>query len=1033
MEVLVTDAFGLPDDCLVSIRYGTTRRQAPLESVRSQPFKFPTQLDELSEPLKIDVLKPLVSTRLVLHPHEEQYGIGFDHEEEIAMGLHVRATTGAEPGAKESNGKDSASSAKDYLEQNGLLKYVQSLLHAVIQDKPQDPFAYMIEQLTAAKSKSSACERVLSRPTSAVHRPSGARPASARPTPPRAKPVPEGPPAEEPPIFPTVDQVPEVAQQVPAQAEVEAEDKERAEESQKALQELDRCADIKQGLLQKMTAAAGAGELEAVLTAVGLDHSRTRIQSLLEQSAETGELEAALKRTLEHKDAAAVDKVKTQLRDALLSANESGKLLQVMEGITADGGKANALELQRQLRSSLVDANEAGEALKEMDGMWAKKEADAQEIARLKSRLRAALQATNNTGQMRQVLEGMTTAREADEKEAERIKCQLKQVLLDANKSGKMLQVLQEITTEQEEAEKLHCLLREALQSANESGQMLQALEETTAKKIADAAEAERVQTELRDMLLTANESGRLLNVLQGASFEVPDEEVGRIKGQLRDVLLDANKTGKMEEVLSEMCGAMPPARECDAKDEMVRKLLEATESGQLLTILQEISPQKGPAAAAAGEVAPTRSGSDGQTKAKMRDAMLAAAKSGKLTEVLDELEPKAEEKEAVPAVAVPVAAVPVGPAPSSEVEVLRSNVREKMQESLASGRLEEGLSTLAQKQQKQVEAPTKAEAKAETRVPDELAMLGKKICNVLQEASSSGKLEEALELLKEEQQAVIRSTPEDELEAVRSNLCLVVQDALESGKLESALGEVRKPADVATIQAKFRKLLREALESGTLATRVALLKTKVPAPPSEPPPSEMDMLKSQLRQALQHAAEAGHLAEALATLRGQGQAVDTTQLRALTEAALTGTLDETISSLKDGLAVRSPSEAVDPPPLAGAEGAPPPEASPAADEVAYGTQGMEEKELEALRGRLRGILEVACDQGILEQAVQVAVKKNTEGEAEADSADLQAKLTEMREESKTLYSTVERLKIEKEELERANKDLASRLSAPST
>ena len=50
-----------------------------------------------------------------------------------------------------------------------------------------------------------------------------------------------------------------------------------------------------------------------------------------------------------------------------------------------------------------------------------------------------------------------------------------------------------------------------------------------------------------------------------------------------------------------------------------------------------------------------------------MRDAMLAAAKSGKLTEVLDELEPKAEEKEAVPAVAVPVAAVPVGPAPSSE------------------------------------------------------------------------------------------------------------------------------------------------------------------------------------------------------------------------------------------------------------------------------------------------------------------------------------------------------------------------------
>ena len=87
------------------------------------------------------------------------------------MGLHVMGTPvaqGGETGVKES-AKDSAASAKDYLEQKlgrfftppgresvvhmrkGLLKYVQSLLHAVIQDsrevlglepgqdKPADP------------------------------------------------------------------------------------------------------------------------------------------------------------------------------------------------------------------------------------------------------------------------------------------------------------------------------------------------------------------------------------------------------------------------------------------------------------------------------------------------------------------------------------------------------------------------------------------------------------------------------------------------------------------------------------------------------------------------------------------------------------------------------------------------------------------------------------------------------------------------------------------------------------------------------
>lgn len=195
MEVQVTDTFGLEEDVIVSIRCGSVRRQAPLESVQSHPFKFPPQLEDVSEPLKIDLLKPVASTRLVLHPAEEQYSIGFEQDDSIAMGLHVMAgapeasesTTG---GAKDTGAKDSASSAKDYLEQNGLLKYVQSLLQAIIQDKPEDPFSYMIEQLSAAQSASIACERAMSRPTSAMRRPAalaGSGPPSARQTPPKQK------------------------------------------------------------------------------------------------------------------------------------------------------------------------------------------------------------------------------------------------------------------------------------------------------------------------------------------------------------------------------------------------------------------------------------------------------------------------------------------------------------------------------------------------------------------------------------------------------------------------------------------------------------------------------------------------------------------------------------------------------------------------------------------------------------------------------------------------------------------------------
>lgn len=61
------------------------------------------------------------------------------------VGLKMMAAASEEEEVPvESVSKDAASSAKDYLEQHGLLKYVQSLLHAVIQVKPTDPYAYMI-------------------------------------------------------------------------------------------------------------------------------------------------------------------------------------------------------------------------------------------------------------------------------------------------------------------------------------------------------------------------------------------------------------------------------------------------------------------------------------------------------------------------------------------------------------------------------------------------------------------------------------------------------------------------------------------------------------------------------------------------------------------------------------------------------------------------------------------------------------------------------------------------------------------------
>ncbi|CAE7360831.1 cspA [Symbiodinium sp. CCMP2592] len=149
MEVLVSAHPGISDDCIVSVRCGSTRRQAPLDIARCQALKFPSNLETLNEPLKIDVLKPVASARLVLHPQQDEYFMNFLDKPGMAIGLNVQpasqtseggadaGTAGHHPGRKQGQAQGPAS-ARDYLELHGVLKYVQSMLTALIQAKPKD-------------------------------------------------------------------------------------------------------------------------------------------------------------------------------------------------------------------------------------------------------------------------------------------------------------------------------------------------------------------------------------------------------------------------------------------------------------------------------------------------------------------------------------------------------------------------------------------------------------------------------------------------------------------------------------------------------------------------------------------------------------------------------------------------------------------------------------------------------------------------------------------------------------------------------
>ncbi|CAE7859965.1 unnamed protein product, partial [Symbiodinium necroappetens] len=678
-----------------------------------------------------------------------------------------------------------------------------------------------------------------------------------------------------------------------------------------------------------------------VLSAVGVDKSRSRIQALLEKSAETGELEAALKRTMDTKDVADLDKLKGHLRDVLLDANESGQVLDILA--------------QQSGRPEKAEATEASEI--------------------------------------------------------EKLKANLKSLLLDANESGRVLAVLQEMSAEKaeeagaqkaleevSEMEHLKQRMKAALFDADPSA-VLQALEKTKRMGQPDAAGGPEAKT-------AAPALPRATHELVNAQAKMQE---GLRNGLLQQGLEKVMQKGDVKE----------------AKDRLRETMNESAEREGLVLkadsiALEELSAIKG----------------------RMKDVMMKAAETGTLAKEL-----------------------------------------EKLLESVA------------------------AERPPGLPGQSDLEALGEKLRGVLEEASDTGKLEEALRLLREEQEETMKNAPKDDLEAVRSNLCTVVEDAVDSGKLAAALDALRSYGEpqpssaaasdqIAVIKAKFRRLLKEALESGMLAAKVGILKHpgKVPAPPQGEPPHEMEIMKAHLREALQHAAEClgdkwylyhamamaegareirtappcvikrsegeqwreccdrrcGQLAEALASARSlegaeqRGADVEATAVKlrgVLAEAALCGRLEETLKALQkdDGsLAEPLPAEAA-----AGKAPEVAPEATAtneelSTDEVAEQPPGMEQaaSELECLRGRLRNILEVALEKGNLEQAVQVAVERQSPAHARSEPAGgseqamagLQVEVDEIRREGRELLLTVDRLFSEMQELQQANLRLAQRL-----
>jgi len=188
MELHVVDTEGIPEGCVLSVRAGSTRRQAPVAADR--PFRFPTSAEDAT-PFKVDVLEPVASARLVFRPGEEkrpncQYTINLESTKDAGKGdapigseglkvkessakvvIAVRPTDdpgdgkgddegdGSRPGTSTKKGAaggstslrhGQANAAREYLDKHNLVEFTQLLVQSVIKEQPERPYAFMARQ-----------------------------------------------------------------------------------------------------------------------------------------------------------------------------------------------------------------------------------------------------------------------------------------------------------------------------------------------------------------------------------------------------------------------------------------------------------------------------------------------------------------------------------------------------------------------------------------------------------------------------------------------------------------------------------------------------------------------------------------------------------------------------------------------------------------------------------------------------------------------------------------------------------------------
>lgn len=162
MELEILTTRGIPQGGLLSISAGGMRKQVQLSAI-DKPLRFASKTEEITQ-IKVDVLDVLGRAKLPYQATGEQkYTVPLESTSgEILQGVEVDIvmrpcdpnTVPLSPSKEdmaETRGFREAA-ANGYLEEHGLVNFMQFLLHTLMEDKPTNPYPFLQQEVAKRMS-----------------------------------------------------------------------------------------------------------------------------------------------------------------------------------------------------------------------------------------------------------------------------------------------------------------------------------------------------------------------------------------------------------------------------------------------------------------------------------------------------------------------------------------------------------------------------------------------------------------------------------------------------------------------------------------------------------------------------------------------------------------------------------------------------------------------------------------------------------------------------------------------------------------